>query len=245
MRIGDAREFPAKVKRPPYTRRNNYFFVLGGLCLLLLTAPVVSELRGPLWVIDLNISISGLLLVGVWSLYGSRRSLYLGIFLVAVSVLSTIASIVFGYQSARWLPLLSMLIFLGLSSAAALRQVVAPGRVDLNRIVSAVCVYLMLGVVWAVLYYLLETVVPGSFSGLDSYNEPLWFWRLLYFSFVTLSTLGYGDITPANAFSESLAYFEAIVGQFYIAVVVASLVGSYVAGQENPKAVSLSENGDL
>jgi hypothetical protein len=195
-------------------------------------------------VIELEISISGLLLVAVWSLHGSGRSLYLGILLAAVCVLSATASIVFGYESARWLTLLSMLIFLGLSSVAALRQVVAPGPVDLNRIVGAVCVFLMLGVIWAVLYYVLETAVPGSFSGLDSYNEGLWFWRLIYFSFVTLSTLGYGDITPANAFSESLAYLEAIVGQFYIAVVVASLVGSYLAGQESPQAVSQAKNGD-
>lgn len=244
MQIGEARRFPANVNRPAYMRRNNYFFLLGGLCLLLLTAPVVSELRGPLWVIDLEISISGLLLVGVWSLYRSRRSLYLGLVLVAVSVLSTLVSVVLGYESVRWLPLLSLLIFLGLSCVVALRQVVAPGPVDLNRIVGAVCVFLMLGVIWAVLYYLLETIVPGSFSGLDSDSEPLWFWRLIYFSFITLTTLGYGDTTPANAFSEPLAYFEAIVGQFYIAVVVASLVGSYMAGQENRKAVSHSENGD-
>jgi len=104
------------------------------------------------------------------------------------------------------------------------------------------CVYLILGVFGAVLYFLLETVLPGSFAGLDDYDENLWFWRLLYFSFVTLSTLGYGDITPANAFSESMAYLEAIVGQFYIAVLVASLVGMYIAARENPQASTGAEH---
>ena len=233
-----------KVDMQSRFKQGNFFFLLGGLCLLLLTAPALSGLMGPYWALELEIPASSLLIVGVWSLSGSRRFLYLGIALVAVCMLSIVLFFVFHWAAARWLTLLSVLIFLVLSSIMALRLVLRPGPVDANKIVGAVCVYLMIGVFLAVLYYLLQSVVPGSFNGLESYSEPQWFWRLLYFSFVTLSTLGYGDITPANAYSESMAYFEAIIGQFYIAIVVAGLVGSYMSGQDSPEAKIHADEGE-
>ena len=59
----------------------------------------------------------------------------------------------------------------------------------------------------------------------------------MWWGFTTRTTVGYGDITPANAFSETLAWLEAIVGQFYIAILVASLVGMYIAGQSSPEVL--------
>lgn len=230
------------MKKPARTRQGNNYLLLGGLCLLLLIVPVVSELMGPGLTIELEFPVAGLVILGVWSLYDSKQSLYLGIVLLAVVSLSVATFFVYRWEAARWVTLLSMLIFLVLSSVAVLRHVMFPGPVDLNRIVGAFCVYLMIGVFGAVLYYFLQTVVPGSFAGLESYDERQWFWRLLYFSFVTLSTLGYGDITPANAFSESVAYLQAIIGQFYIAVVIASLVGSYIAEHDNTDVAAEEED---
>ena len=101
-------------------------------------------------------------------------------------------------------------------------------NISANRIIGAVCVYLMLGVIWALTYSLLEAGIPGSFAGLSeqaagSKWDPDW----VYFSFVTLTTLGYGDILPVTSSARAMAYFEAIVGQFYLAVLVAGLVGAY------------------
>jgi uncharacterized membrane protein len=91
----------------------------------------------------------------------------------------------------------------------------------------------MLGVIWALCYALLEAMVPGSFKGLteqavSSNWNPDW----VYFSFVTLTTLGYGDISPLSYSARSLSYFEAIVGQFYLAVLVAALVGAYLSEKQ-------------
>ena len=73
--------------RPAREGPGNYFFLLGGLCLLLLVVPVVSELMGPRLVFELELPVAGLLILGVWSLYDSKRSLYLGITLVAIAAL--------------------------------------------------------------------------------------------------------------------------------------------------------------
>ena len=126
-----------------------------------------------------------------------------------------------------------MLAFLFTAAGVAMKQIATEDRINANRIVGAVCVYLMLGVIWALAYSLVETVIPGSFAGLveqsaNSKWNPDW----VYFSFVTLTTLGYGDILPLTLSARSLAYFEAIVGQFYLAVLVAGLVSAYLSEQQ-------------
>jgi hypothetical protein len=106
--------------------------------------------------------------------------------------------------------------------------VIEPGAITLDRLVGAVCIYLLLGVVWTLLFALLELVAPGSFhyAGRQA-GDPIE--HLLYYSFVTLTTLGYGDVAPVHAVARTLAYLEAVVGQLYIALLIASLVGRYLA----------------
>ena len=73
----------------------------------------------------------------------------------------------------------------------------------------------------------MEGFQPGSFSGLGQQGHAL-SWRFLYFSFVTLTTLGYGDITPVHPLARSMATIEALTGQLYIAVLVARLIGLHI-----------------
>jgi hypothetical protein len=97
-----------------------------------------------------------------------------------------------------------------------------------------VCGYLFLGLAWAVLYVLIEEFRPGSFEispKLVTGGEVV---RplpnvLTYFSFVTLTTVGYGDISPVSPATRTLAWMEAVTGQFYLAVIVAGLVSVLVA----------------
>jgi voltage-gated potassium channel len=98
------------------------------------------------------------------------------------------------------------------------------------------CIYLLLGLSWALLYAFLNRIAPGSFSGMQHTALELQVWEFVYTSFVTLTTLGYGDISPMTPIARSLAYMEAIVGQFYLAVLVASLVGTYIADRQDAKA---------
>ena len=107
------------------------------------------------------------------------------------------------------------------------------GPIDLNRIIGAASIYFVLGLVWAFTYAFLETVQPGSFrfhealisDGLvqDKVSD------LIYFSYVTLTTLGYGDITPVSRPARMFASLEAITGQLYIAIVISRMVGLHIS----------------
>lgn len=125
-----------------------------------------------------------------------------------------------------------MILYLGTLVYSFLRHLVAIRRVDSNVICAALCTYLMLGLLWGGLFQVLETLSPGSFAGglLDAASSPHETEHYLnYFSFVTLSTLGYGDITPQTQGATALCEAEAILGQFFIVVLVARLVGIQIA----------------
>ncbi|MGA9753203.1 MAG: ion channel [Acidobacteriota bacterium] len=100
-------------------------------------------------------------------------------------------------------------------------------RVSAHMIVGVVCGYLLMGLAWGSTFSFLETLAPGSFN-LDGSAQPVAS-QLLYFSFVTLATLGYGDITPATDGARSLAVLEALLGQLYLAILMAGLVGVYIS----------------
>lgn len=100
-------------------------------------------------------------------------------------------------------------------------------EVSREVIMGSLVVYLLLGVFWAIVYRILLLHDPASFSlsaAINNERVPL-----VYFSFVTLTTLGYGDITPVSAPARTLAYWEAIIGQFYLTVLVARLVGVHIS----------------
>ena len=97
----------------------------------------------------------------------------------------------------------------------------------INVILGAMCAYFMIGFGWGFIYRLVELITPGSFQ-IATVNE-ITFSDYSYYSFVTLTTLGYGDITPLTHVTQMLSVFEAAIGQFYLAVLIAGLVGKYIA----------------
>jgi voltage-gated potassium channel len=111
-------------------------------------------------------------------------------------------------------------------------------RVTAETLLGAVSGYLLLGLAFATLFGILERVTPGSLQGHSASVDLAQFSDLLYFSFVTLTTVGYGDITPARDGAQLLAIGEAIVGQFYIAAVVARLISLHVSSGKGVAAGS-------
>jgi Ion channel len=108
-------------------------------------------------------------------------------------------------------------------------NVFAFGHAVSDRLFGAVVLYLLLGVLWAVAYQLMERLSPGAFAGQTDAGDALAQWA--YFSFVTLTTVGYGDITPVALGARSLAISEALVGQLYPAVIIARLVSLQVGSK--------------
>jgi hypothetical protein len=105
---------------------------------------------------------------------------------------------------------------------------------SLDSVFGAICGYLLLGMAWAVLYSMLDTVWPGSFAVTERLTEQVQaehsrIYLFTYYSFITLTTVGYGDVTPLSAPARTCAWLEAVTGQFYLAVLVAGLVGALLA----------------
>jgi voltage-gated potassium channel len=103
-------------------------------------------------------------------------------------------------------------------------------QVSGDAIFGAVCGYILLGIIWTLLYSAVETACPESFrlpasETVESATGRPARGTLSYYSFITLATVGYGDVTPVTPLARTLAWMEAITGQFYLAILVAGLVG--------------------
>lgn len=106
--------------------------------------------------------------------------------------------------------------------------------VTLNLILGAINVYLMLGIGFALVFTLIENLLPGSFTGLEGLViMPDQVSGFVYYSFITMTTLGYGDISPVKPHAMTASYLLAIIGQLYLAIFVARLVSLYMTQPEN------------
>jgi voltage-gated potassium channel len=108
-----------------------------------------------------------------------------------------------------------------------------------DAVFGAVCGYVLLGIIWSLLYLAVETGAPGSFQMPSSEStvaaaDGLDAGAFTYFSFITLATVGYGDVTPTTPLARTLTWTQAVAGQFYLAVLVAGLVGLKVAQATRP-----------
>lgn len=112
------------------------------------------------------------------------------------------------------------------------RAVYEPGRITYHRVLGSVVLYLTIGLLFVALYALVGVLIPGAFNGLSISPRVSLPSDLVYFSFTTLTTVGYGDISPVHPLARSLANVEAIIGQLYPATLLARLVS---LGQEQAK----------
>jgi MFS family permease len=127
------------------------------------------------------------------------------------------------------------LIFLGILLAVVIAQVFREGQVTTHRIRGAIVIYLLLGVMWAFTYQVIALTIPEAFrmpEGLAAGDSNALRRELTYFSFVTLTTTGYGDITAVHPVARTLAMLEALAGQLYPAIVLAWLVSLAVTHQK-------------
>jgi Ion channel len=112
------------------------------------------------------------------------------------------------------------------------RAVFAPGRITFHRIIGAVLLYLNIGITFMALFSFVALMVPNAFTGLGPLKDDLAVAsNLIYFSFVTLTSVGYGDIVPLHPLARSLANIEAIIGQLYPATLLARLVTLEIEGR--------------
>jgi hypothetical protein len=116
-----------------------------------------------------------------------------------------------------------------IAAAMALRFAMRASRIDSEHLYAALSAYLLAGIFFALGYWVIEQLVPGSFAAAGDFSRV----AALYFSFVTLATLGYGDIVPHTDVARGLAVVEGVGGQLFLAVMVARLVSLYAASDKS------------
>jgi hypothetical protein len=222
-------------------RRYNYVLLLAGLLFMLLGGSVGTQNPHVSTRVAVEITLFGVFILGVWSLVRSKAAFIAGWVLAGLTLLLTISAYLTETLLLQYLALTAVLVFFFLSCVIAVYDVLFGGVIDINRLVGAACIYLLSGSMWGIVYFLLSVVSPGSFVGItgETWSEQLN--EFTYHSFVTLTTLGYGDITPAAPVARTLNYLEAVLGQLYLTVLVASLVGIHIANRRSiftPKAAA-------
>jgi len=211
-------------------RNDNFTYLNSALVLFLLLGSLASEftdrgLAGRLLEGALILTLA----TGVWSLRSDKGIFVGGLGLTAGVLLVSLAGLFLESHGLTAVRDILLLAFFVAATWVTVKQVLFSGQVDGNTIVGAIAVYLLLGMIWAMLFALLELLVPGSFRGLSSTGANADFMDLLYFSFVSLTTMGFGDITPVLPLARYLTFMEGIVGQLYLAIMVSSLVGVRVS----------------
>ena len=196
---------------------------LGSFCILTFVLLPFMELTGrPGYLLAVIYTL--LFLAGAFTggLRGRWRSLVL--FLAITSIASTWVRLATHHEHAREISLVSSIVFIGIVAWQLTIEVFRPGEINGHRLRGGIAVYLMLGFIFGLTFVLVEHRFPGSFQGLTLADFEYGIDRAVYFSFVSLTTLGFGDITPIGRIAESLVILEAIIGQLYLAILIGRLV---------------------
>lgn len=175
-------------------------------------------------------SLSLVVLAAVLSLCPERSQRLFGLILGVPTLFLCLAGNAFGGEAdswLRWFGHLCAILFLFGAAGLTVAWLFRKKTLTFDGIFGSICGYLFLGLGWAVGYGLVETHQPGSFAvnaalrTAEGNADPQ---VLVYYSFVTLTTVGYGDVTPVSPAARTLAWIQALAGQFYLAVIVAGLV---------------------
>ncbi len=215
-------------------KQDNFVYLTFALILLLLGTALAQQFFGDSVQRLMQSTTVITLIVAVWGVESKnfllRKTFIFPIAILIVSITSNRLDNA-GFDQFYLLLLLSFFISTAFKTA---KQVLFTGEIDGNKILGAICLYLLMGLIWAVLYTLLQLNFPSSFQMMQQNSQ--WFMLFpdfVYFSFVTMTTLGFGDISPNLPVARFLVYLEAIVGQFYLAILVASLIGSRMSTISN------------
>ncbi len=231
------------------TVSGKYFWLLLSLLVMVLIGPLFSHLSYGRYFTEI---IHTCVLMGaVYVIIRNHRHLMLVIFatlgagsLKLVLHLQTTES-----SAAVFLMHLLLTGFVFYVIIVILRDVLSSHRVTTDTIKGAICVYLLIGLIWALLYSYCAHLDPTSFAlaTTEVSVDQMPFHRerfgiTVYYSMVTLTTLGYGDITPTAPITRSLAAIEAVIGQIFLTVLVARLVGMHISTMSSNRSSSNAQD---
>lgn len=201
------------------------YLLLALLALILLYPYLMASLFGR---VALGILFSAVLLAGAYAIGRTRRAIIVGFALAILAVALQWTSLLTRNAALLRLQAAAYAIFLLFAIGEVLRYLLRKGPITADKLHGALAGYIMLAILWAFAYTLMESFVAGSFNfpHADA-ADPHAFFELLYFSFTTLTTVGFGDITPVTDQARSLVMIEEFTGVFFVGVLIARLAGLY------------------
>lgn len=213
----------------PGKRLRSSRFLLGSLIALLVAFPFLEDVARPLFLVML---IAGVFVAAALAVETEQRYVRRALIIATIQVGLTVASLIdregnASYPYAVALALLATTALILFSTYCVLRYVLRARTITHDQIYAGISMYLMLGFAFGAVFYLVSILDPKSFAAnvelLARGDKP----DLMYFSFVTLATLGYGDITPRTNIARTLSVVEALAGMLYIAIFMARLVSRH------------------
>lgn len=211
---------------PQIKPENNFIWLTAAMVGLMVTGAFSHHFPNSFAVLILEAIGIALLLLSLLSLRSSPAWKKRFLTILALMVIAAITSLLTKLPHGDVIYLLLLLAFLLSVARLVAGEVLLSGSVDTNKLVGAVALYLVLGMIWSVLYTMLLMGWPDALNGIEPGDWYVNMPTTTYFSFVTLTTLGYGDISPANPLAQVLVVLEAVTGMFYLGIIVASLVGA-------------------
>lgn len=212
--------------------KRRYFFLFVSLLLYFIISPFLVELRGASYIFGVLFTI--VILFSVYVIEKNKKFIYviglLGLLVFFGSWVIRVLNLDTFYYSIDYA---ITIIFFSLITMTVLASVIRDKRITSSTLFGAICGYLLIGLTWCFVYSLIYTlnnqafILPHSITTDDIKTQ-----QFIYYSFVTLSTLGYGDITPAIPVAKTFSWLQAILGQVYLTVWIARLVGLHISQSE-------------
>jgi Ion channel len=184
------------------------------------------------------------LVSATYAVSNNRKLFYIGAVLGCSSLITNVVTMIQAGDAIYAVSLVVNMIFFAFIITQGLRHLFQVQIVTVDTIAASLCVYILMALLWASFYTLQELHHPGSFKLPDSYRNGSEEFTdaassiATYYSLVTITTLGYGDITPVSQVARSSSSFQAVIGQLYLVVLVARLVGIYSANGQGSQEKS-------
>ena len=206
--------------------KNQFYFLLASIILFVLIPPFTLHL--PFSEIIIYSTVSFVVISCVIILFGNQKQLTAGSGFLVLIIAFTWFTMSPSLERILIISIIKSTLLLILFVATAfkvIKIVLRLKKVNAQVIAGSVATYLLFGLSGAMLFDIINTIYPASFENGFNYGGG---YDLVYFSFVTLSTLGYGDITPLTPQGQAVAIMVSIVGQLYLAILMAMLVGKFL-----------------
>lgn len=212
-----------------------FLHLLISIFVVLLLYGILANVHMGRVIVELSFSL--MLLLSVRAIRGKKNIVFTAIILFCLVVILRWSA---EFSNRNFLLLCSNIltaINLFVIVAAILKNILTVNDVMINDVYGAICVYLLIGIIFAFIFYSSQMIDPQSFFYLRNIpsSHALALPEFIYLSFITLTSVGFGDISPVSTMAKTLTYMEAVIGQIYVIVLIARIVSLYVSNVANKR----------